>query len=84
MGYRYQKEALIAIPLMKCIPPPGFRICLNPESLDPPPYRALLMRGMPLNAPFDTDKWFTTVMKGSVLFKGLCPIQWLSMGETLT
>ncbi len=28
MGYRYQKEALIAIPLMKCIPPPGFRIYL--------------------------------------------------------
>ncbi len=24
MGYWYQKEA---IPLMKCIPPPGFRIC---------------------------------------------------------
>ncbi len=26
MGYRYQKEALIAIPLMKCIPPPDYRV----------------------------------------------------------
>ncbi len=28
MAYKYQKGGLYAIPLMKCIPPPGFRISL--------------------------------------------------------
>ena len=47
MGYRYQKEALIAISLMKCIPPPGFWISLAVHLSCPPSksghYRVMLI-----------------------------------------
>ncbi len=33
MAYWYKKEGLYGIPLMKCIPPPGFRIYLDTTGL---------------------------------------------------